>query len=119
MYVYCGVRLDERNVRWVYDYNGDLCGMSRWSLVRWWCGPTRFLHVHGRILFWNWCHHGVRGHNFVVRDVYGRELVRRGRGPACGLYLLGWVLFACWCRGDVCGHVTVVHVVLGWQFMCG
>ena len=30
VHVYCGVRLDERNVRWVYDYNGDMCDMSRW-----------------------------------------------------------------------------------------
>ena len=30
VHVYCGVRLDERNVRRVYDYNGDVCDMPRW-----------------------------------------------------------------------------------------
>ena len=30
VHVYCGVRLDEHDVEWVYDYNGDVCDMSRW-----------------------------------------------------------------------------------------
>ena len=77
MYVYCGVRLDERNVRWVYDYNGDVRDLSRWKFVRWCRGPTRRLHLLVWVLCTCWCCHDMCGHNCVVCDVYRWKLVRR------------------------------------------
>ena len=54
MYVYCRVRLDEHDVRWVYNYHWDLCYMSRWELVCWWRGPTRCVHLLCWLLLWGW-----------------------------------------------------------------
>ena len=117
MYVYCRVRLDEHDVRWVYNYHWDLCYMSRWELVCWWHCPTRCVHLLCWLLLWGWCRDCVRGYNGVVRDVYFGKLVRRGRGPTRRVHLLGRVLFACWCHHDMRGYVHIVYIVRIRQFV--
>ena len=73
--MFCGVRLDEHDIERLHDDHCDLCYMSRWELVCWWCGPTCCVHLHCGLLFGRWCRHSVRWHGGVVRDMYRWELV--------------------------------------------
>ena len=118
MYVYCGVRLDERNVRWVYDYNGNMCDLSRWKFLCWGRGPTRRVHLHCGLLFGLWYRHGVRWHDRIVRDVYRWEIVRWCRGSTRFVHLHCGLLFGRRCRHGVRWHDRIVRSLYSWKRVC-
>lgn len=77
LYMYCGVRLDKRDIERVPINDGDLCNMSRWQGVRWWRSTTHFVYLLGGLLFCSRCRHGVFRHDRVVRGLPSWHVVRR------------------------------------------
>ena len=64
------VRLDEHDIERVRNNRSrDLCRVPWWQLVRGWRGPTRCMHLRGRLLLTCGSCHDVRWDILVVRGL--------------------------------------------------
>ena len=84
LHVYCGVRLDERDIGWVYNDHWDVLVVPGWECVRRWLRATGVLHMQRWLLLAYRCCYGMRWRDGVVHIMLGREFVcRRLRGARC------------------------------------
>ena len=86
VHVYGRVRLDERDIGWVYGDDGDLRDVPRWLLVRWWRDAALILHLQRWAFLGCWCRDCVRWHNGFVCDLHSWQRLWRECGSTDAVF---------------------------------